>query len=444
MTLSASGVALAAFLLVVAGWSLAFLPPLHPAQLWAIPWSIAVTLYSLRLLPYRSLSLTTVTIAAAATLGFALSSLAGERAAERLGRVVTHRPSTLRPNYATIRRAALAVLCITSVWLVAFVASASATYGARDTFTASYRLRTELGSGALSLQIKYVYAALAGVALCSIAAGLAIERRPRLLWLGSAIACGASIYLATGRSTIISALIVGLVAYLNSRGRPIQVRRFAAGVGAVVVFALAIFIAGGHLIGKTYANSSDLQAVPSVFSRHSLLSSFALPYQYATAPVAALDIQTRSATTWGDAGGCAEAAELCKGLRKVNVNVQPVPRIRPFTAPPFAWNTYTALDLPLIDGGKALAVPIVALFGLLGGVLWAWSRHRRPTGILLYSIAAAAIVGSPAVFFFTAPHIVGAALIGGLAIWLANKSPDSVVARLTPNRRRDPARTLSD
>jgi hypothetical protein len=362
----------------------------------------------------------------------------------RLGRLAKHRRPALGPNYTTVRRAALAVLWITSVWVVAFVVSASVTYGAHDTFTASYRLRTELGSGALSLQIKYVYAALAGVALCSIAAGLAPERRSRLLWLASATACGATIYFATGRATIISALIVGLVAYLNSRGRPIQVRRFAAGIASVVVLALAVFIAGGYLIGKTYANSSDLQSVPSVFSRHSSLSSFALPYQYASSPVAALDIQIRSATTWGDAGGCAEAAEVCKGLRKLRVNVQPVPRIRPFTAPPLAWNTYTALDLPLIDGGKALAVPILALLGLLCGVLWAWSRRRRPMGILLYAVAAAAIVGSPAVFFFTAPHIVGAALIGGLAILLANKSPDGVVARSTPNGRRDPARALPD
>jgi hypothetical protein len=39
-------------------------------------------------------------------------------------------------------------------------------------------------------------------------------------------------------------------------------------------------------------------------------------------------------------------------------------------------------------------------------------RLRRPIGMLLYSVAAAAIVGSPAVFVFTAPHVVGAALIG--------------------------------
>lgn len=444
MNLSATGMALSIILVVVAGWSLTTLKPLHPVQLWSIPWSIAVTLYSLRLLPYRSLSWTTAGIAAAATLAFALFSLAGERAAARFRGGSQHRRSDVGPNYTTVRIAAVAVVCITFVWAAAFVASASVTYGARDTFTASYRLRTALGSGVLSLQIKYVYAALAGVALSSIAAGLTFERWPRLLWLSSATVCAASIYFATGRSTIISALIVGLVAYLTARGRPIRVGRFIAGIGTVAVIALAIFITGGQLIGKTYANSADLQAVPSVFTRHSTLSNLALPYKYATAPVAALEVQTRSATTWGDAGGCAEVAEFCKALRKLNVNVQPVPRIRPFTAPPLAWNTYTALDLPLIDGGKALALPIVALLGLLCGMLWAWSRRRGLIGVVVYSVAAAAIVGSPAVFLFTAPHIVGAMLIGAVAIWLANKIPERVVARLTPTRPRGAAGAVPD
>ncbi len=431
MSLSA-GVALAIVLLLVAGWSLAFLPPLHPGQLWAVPWSIAVTLYSLRLLPYRSLSWTTATIVAAATLAFVLSSLVGEWGTAELGRFKRFRGPVRRPTYSTTCIAAVGVLCITTVWVTAFAASASATYGARDTFTASYRFRTELGSGALSLQIKYIYAALAGVALCSVAAGLAVRRWPRLLWLTSASACGASIYLATGRATVISALIVGLVAYLGSRAQPIRTHRFFAGIVGVIAIALAIFIAGGQLIGKTYSNSADLQALPSVFKRHSSLSTLALPYKYASAPVAALEVQTRSATTWGDAGGCAEVAEVCKGLRKLNVQVEPVPRIRPFTAPPLAWNTYTALDLPLIDGGKALAVPIVALLGSLCGLAWAWSRCRRLSGIVVYSLMAAAIVGSPSVFLFTAPHIMGALLIAVLAIWLASKIPARAVTRLTP------------
>jgi oligosaccharide repeat unit polymerase len=435
LSISPTGLALATFLVVLAGCSLIVLPPLHPAQLWTIPWSIAVLLYSVRLLPYTSLSSTTVIIAAAATLAFVVFSLAGVRAADLLGRTSRHRRRERIPNYRTVCIAALAVVCITVVWAGAFLASASVNYGARDALTASSRVREELGNGALAFQIKYVYASLASVVLCCIAAGLALERRRRVLWLASASFCGASIYLATGRATVISALVVGVVAYLSSRGQPIQVVRFLVGIVAVVAIAVGIFVAGGQLIGKTYANSADLQAVESVFTRHSSLSTLALPYKYASAPVAALEIQTRSSTTWGDAGGCAALVELCKGLERLNVDVQPVSRIRPFTAPPLPWNTYTALDVPLIDGGKGLAVPIVALLGTLSGVLWAWSRSRTLIGILLYSLAAAAIVGSPAVFLFTAPHLVGAAFIGALAIYLASKSPERLLPRLRESRR---------
>jgi hypothetical protein len=426
MSLFFSGVALSLVLLALAGWSIAFLPPLHPAQLWAVPWSVAVNLYSLRLLPFRSLSWTTTIIVAAAAFAFSLFALVGERFLERR----LEWPQESKLKYRTIRPAALAVVVLTSVGVLAFVVSAAILYGLSDTLTASFHLRTEIGLGGLSIQIKYVYAALAAVGLCCIAAGLAPSPRLRRLWLTTAIASGASIYFATGRATVLSALIIGLVAYFISRGQVLERRRLLIGIGVVMGMALGIFLAGGQLIGKTYANSADLQAVPSLFARHSSVSVFALPYKYVTAPVAALDIQVRSASVWGDANGCAEGAEFCKGLRLIEPRVRPVPRIRPFTAPPLPWNTYTGLDLPLLDGGKVLAVPIVAILGFLCGILWAQSRRGNVLVIFVYSIEAAAIVGSPAVFLFTAPHVLGALLIGAVAILMASGTPARIVNRL--------------
>jgi hypothetical protein len=440
VSVSVTGVSLAIFMLAIAAWSVTSLAPLHPAQLWALPWSIAVSMYSLRLLPFRPLSWSTTLIAAAATTAFALFSLAGERflSASRS----KQRPGQ-RADYAIVRSAALAVASLTMVGAFAFVASATVTYGARDTFTASARLRAAIQAGALAIQVKYVYAALAAVALSSMAAGLAAPRRPRLLWLGLAAASAGSTYFATGRATVISALVIAVVAYLTSRALPVRRSSFIAGIGAVAAAALAIFLAGGQLIGKTYANSADIRAVPSVFARHSSLSTFALPYKYVAAPVAALDIQVRSSPMWGDAKGCAELAELCRALGKVNANTEGVSRIRPFTAPPLVWNTYTALDLPLLDGGKALAVPIVALLGFLCGVLWEWSRRRALLGVLVYSIEAAAVVGSPAVFLFTAPHVVGALLIGAVAIWLASGGQAGSVRLGARNRQGDATRTVA-
>src|SRR5947199_10177527 len=70
VNLSSGGLILTGILLATAVVAVARLPPLHPAQLWTVPWTIAVGLYSLRLLPYRSLSTTTVVVAGASSLAF--------------------------------------------------------------------------------------------------------------------------------------------------------------------------------------------------------------------------------------------------------------------------------------------------------------------------------------------------------------------------------------
>ncbi len=436
MALSATGVVLAIVLLVLAASSFALLPPLHPAQLWSMSWFIAVLLYVPRLLPYRSLSWSTTIIAGAAAIAFVLGSLASER---WLGSSALGRGPGRALSYTHVRSAAVAATIVALLGVAAFVASAASTYGLHDTFTASQRLRAAIYGGALTVQVKYVWAALAGVTLCSTAAALAPRRRAQALWLLAATGCGASIYFATGRATLVTALVIGSVAYFTTRPRPVRRRRFVAGTLMLIAASLAIFIAGGQLIGKTYENNTDLQSVPSFFTRHPSFSGLALAYQYVSAPVAALDVQVRSATEWGDARGCAAATELCTVLRRLGVRVVPIPRIRPFTAPPLIWNTYTGLDVPLMDWGKALTVPVVGLLGALCGMLWVWTRRRLTVGLLTYSIAAAAIVGSWTTFTFTAPHIVGAALISLLMIWFVDCAPARAMARTLRIHRPDAA-----
>ncbi len=436
MTPSATSVVLAAVLLVLAASSFALLPPLHPAQLWSMSWFIAVLLYVPRLLPYRSLSWSTTIIAGAAAIAFVLGSLGAERWVGASGR--GRGPS--RPlNYTTVRSAAAAAAILALLGVGAFVASAASSYGVHNTLTASQRLRTAIYGGALAVQVKYVWAALAAVTLCSIAAGLAPRRRSQGLWLLAAAGCGASIYFATGRATLVTALVIGSVAYFSTRPRRLRRRRFIAGTAILIAASLAIFIAGGQLIGKTYANNADLQSVPSFFTRHPSFSGLALAYQYVSAPVAALDVQVRSTTDWGDARGCAAATELCTVLRRLGMHVVPIARIRPFTAPPLIWNTYTGLDVPLMDWGKVLAVPVVGLLGAICGMLWVWARRRLTVGLLTYSVAAAAIVGSWTTFTFTAPHIVGAVIISLLMIWLVDCALARRMVRTRRIRRPDAA-----
>jgi hypothetical protein len=431
VNLSSGGLILTGILLVTAVVAVGRLPPLHPAQLWTVPWTIAVGLYSLRLLPYRSLSTTTVVVAAASSLAFVAGALAGEHwLAPR-----TRRPS--KPfQYGTVRTAAIGAALLTGVGVSVFVASAAASYGLHDTITASYRLRLAIDGGALTVQIKYVWAALASVALCSMAAGLAPTRRSTQVWLLLAGCSVASIYFATGRATIVSAIVIALVAYLATRRTPVGRRRFAVGVVAVAAVSLGIFIAGGQLIGKTFANDTDLRSVPSFFTRHQSFSGLALAYQYVSAPIAGLDVQVASSARVGGAGGCAVFTEVCRVLQKVGVPVTPVSRIRPFTAPPIVWNTYSGLDAPLIDWGRDLAVPMVGLLGIVCGLLWGWCRRRAGVGQILYSVEAAAIVGSWTTFTFTAPHIIGGLLIALVAIWVVHRVQGISVPQVPRSGRR--------
>ena len=273
-----------------------------------------------------------------------------------------------------------------------------------------------IGTGEFGLTIKYVYPALAAVILAAMLAGSATNGRDTLRWLFGAGVCCASLYLSTGRSTIITGVVAGLVAYHLSRGRPLSRRHFLGGVAVVGGATLFVFVAGGQLIGKTYANNQDLQTVPSVFSEYHLLSSLALPYQYASAPIAALDIQVSASSAVGSVHGCAALSEECRVLRRLGIPVPSVPRVRPFTAPPLIWNTYTALDFPLLDGGLVFFAPIVLTIGLLSGALWRRAQQSRPQAIVGYSLVAAACVNAYSSFSFTAPHLLGAGLLALLAL----------------------------
>ena len=64
----------------------------------------------------------------------------------------------------------------------------------------------------------------------------------------------------------------------STRERPLSRGRFVAGSVAVAGIALVVFIAGGNLIGKTFANNPGLQAVPSTFTQHPL-RVLGLPYE---------------------------------------------------------------------------------------------------------------------------------------------------------------------
>jgi len=295
--------------------------------------------------------------------------------------------------------------------------------GVHKALVSSPTLREAITHGDLNVTIKYVYAAIAAIAWCAVAASIAPTAGQRHVWLIAAVACGGCIYFATGRATIVSGAIVGVVAYFTAGERRISGRRVIVVACGLVVLGLTVFLLVGALIGKTFANNEDLQRIPSVFTKYSALAQLALPYEYVTAPIAALNVQVSVATPWGDAHGCALASSLCAALRKAGLRVPVVRRVRPFTAPPLKWNTYTALDAPLIDGGKGLVMPIVAVIGLAVGLLWRAARRRTILGAIGYSIEAVALVTASGSSNFTAPHLIGALVFSVFAFWLATGVP---------------------
>ena len=418
-----------AIVTVLAVWTVAALPPLHPAQLWMLPWAVATYLYGLRLLPYRPLGTTTALLIVAASLAFVVFTRIGERIGERF-RFPGFRSRRLGRATALPLAAAMAVL-LAAVLLAAFLLDSTAGYGLTDTLLTSAEVRRAIARGEFSLTIKYVYLAYAATALSALAAARASGRRAQMWTVLAALSAG-SIYFSTGRSTTVLAATVGIVAYVLGRGVTLSRRKFILGSAGVAAFTLVVLMVGGFLVGKTFANNRYLQDVPSIFRDYDAVSDLALPYAYASAPIAALDVHVDNTSLLGSTHGCAIFAEECDVLHKIGVAPQGHERIRPFTREPLPWNTYTALDLPLLDGGFIFAIPIVGLVGLLVGALWTRARDGSVLAISWYALLVPALLAAFTQFNFTAPYVVGAIVI--VAVFLA-------VAHALTHRRPSTART---
>jgi oligosaccharide repeat unit polymerase len=408
-------------------WAAVRLPPLHPAQLWSIPWAAAAWLFTLQLLPYRDLPALASALVSGATVAFVAATVVSDRYFRRRVSGAAHHGV----EYRLVARAAIGALVLTALLLIAFLWQTIHRFGLHDALVSSVEVREAIGTGATPVTIKFVYAALAASAVSGVAAAQAPTPNRRIAWAMAASAAVASLYFSTGRGILVYGLIIAAIAYLLARPRLPPRGRFLLGVGVIASIAVIVHILGGLVIGKTYANNPDLRQTPSYFSSHSELRAFALPYQYASAPIAALGIEVDASTPLGTSHGCAVFSEACSILRHLGANVEPVRRIRPFTRPPLPWNTYTSLDAPLQDVGVVGAIPLMALVGILVGGLWGAARARRRHALVAYPIAAAAVVAAPGQFAFTAPHLLGAMVIASGLLVLSNQ-----VGRLPEARSR--------
>lgn len=407
----------AAFHVGLAGILLRRLGPLHPATLWAAPFAITTTLFALALLPYRDMAPAAAVLLAAATTAFCATAVAG-------GRRRRSEPSRAQGASAgrLAPRAAGAGLLVLAAWLAAFLVEVAAAHGWRATVISSAEVRQDLQAGAAGLTIKYVYATTAAAALCALAAARAELRRDRRAWLAGAAVAAGSAYFSTGRSNMVLPLAAAAIVYATARGlRPGLLATLRAGaIAAVVVFA--VFTAGGQIIGKTYDNA-PVSRVDSAFAGRPLLQPFALPYQYATAPIGALGVQVSVAGEIPRTDGCATFSVACQLASAAGIAAEPVPRIRPFTAEPLPWNTYTALDLPLLDAGPAGVIAFFLVAGFLAGAVHARALQGRALWLVTYGIVASAIVVAPVQNNFLAPHVIGALVIGAGLLAAAAVAP---------------------
>jgi oligosaccharide repeat unit polymerase len=379
----------------------------HPAALWLSAWAVAATLFASKALPYRSLSTTTLLVIATWSALFCAGTLLGPK----LARLVA--PPRWVPWLRDEPRSAAAAAALAAVIAIAglgaFLAQVSSSYGIRAAIVSDAYVRLAISNGATPYTIKYIYAAFAASALAGLAAGRARSSSARRRWICVALLTIAMQYFSTGRSNLLLAALAACTAYFLSDPRTIDPRRVMLVAAVVAASTAAIFVGMGSLLNKGYGGS-DIQTFDNAFVRHTALRPLALPYQYATAPIPAFDALVGVTPEFGR-GGCRTLSPVCAIGRRLGLSMMPEPSLTGFTAGPSAWNTFTALYAPLVDGGPLLGALIIFAEGLLFGLLWAGARAGSMYGIVAYAVMSSALVYSTIENTLLQPHLVGAVLI---------------------------------
>lgn len=373
------------------------LPALHPAQLWLTSWLLALALFALHLLPYGPLANKTLLMVVIATTAFVFATFVAPRLVAPRGGI-----SLVKASHTELAGASLLAVALAG-WGI-FMAQAVRTSGIRDALLTSASVRGSILEGQYTFAIKYVYFAIAAAVMCAVAAGVVPPRRRRwLLAAGLAVVCT---YFATGRATVVTTAFAAVVAFLLAGDVRLPLRRVLLGAAAAGLLSLLLFVVMGQLVGKTYANS-DLGTVRSFFTEHPDVEALGTPYMYASAPIGALNVLVQNPPA-DRSDGCAMLSVVCVVLSHAGLEAKPTPPIRPFTADPIPWNTYTALDDAIRDFGF-LGVPIVfSLLGLVCGWLWVAVRRGRLGGTAVYAVISTSIITSAGANSFAAGHVLGA------------------------------------
>ena len=268
--------------------------------------------------------------------------------------------------------------------------------------------------------IKFVYAALAAAMACALVAAVSFTPAARRRWLMVTVLPICSVYFSTGRSNFVTGVAMAGLVYVVARPmRPSLRQAAAAGLAAAVLFVLTLFV-GGAIIGKTY-EASELATIDTVFSRTPELQPLALPYQYASAPIASLNELVASVGPWGATSGCATLAPGCRLFATVGLPLEqgaPHPGVH---GPAFALEHLYRSRRTGTRRRAGLAVLLVALLGALTGLAWRLGTKGTPIFVVAFGILGTAAVSSVIQNNFLAYHYLGAILLFALA-WLAGET----------------------
>lgn len=385
---------------------------LHPATLWLTAWAFASALFAVRALPYHQLSTATVLIIAGWSTLFCLGAILG--ASGRVVGAVARRSSRSSPSLRHLQIAAVLASALALAGLAAFILQVAAGYGLRAAVVSDANVRLAIAEGATQITIKYIYFAFAASALAAMAAARAASVAARRAWVAVALVMIASQYFSTGRSNLLLAAVMACIAYLIASPRRVDTRRLMLAAAGVGVSTLAVFLGMGSLLGKSF-DASDVRTFDNTFVRSEPIQPLALPYQYVTAPLPAFDVISGATPATGR-GACQTLSPLCSLGQKLGLPVEPEPSLTGFTGAPAAWNTFTALYAPMVDGGRLLGGLIIFAEGLLFGLLWGAVRAGSLYAAGAYATTSAAVVYSTVENTLLQPHLVGAALIAVVLI----------------------------
>lgn len=439
---------------------------LTPVALVVSAWCGALGLFSLRLLPYAPMRLSTwLTIG-----GTVLALVAGAVAGQRLARL---RPTHLvqvptRPSAWVLVYSLLGLMG--TAWYVWVVVH----YMGPDAFSTPHQVRIALGEYRIPSTYLFLQFFCMASPMLAMATSLAGYRLGPLAW-ALVTACVLSTWITTDRTPFFLVTLAGFFMFVYRKGPALRWSGFVAASIVCVLLLATNFAVVGMWVGKTpqalgvvmrvpaevpdrppAAQPSPAPVTPAPPAQspagdpgaglpadphpkagrgHALLQRGSTVYLYLTGSFAALDVLLAEAPD--RTGGVHVAYPIARALYRLGLLAHELPpaipafrNLRLTSGNDISFNGYTFLYYPWMDFGVAGALIYAFVVGLGSGVAYMWVRGNRasPARLLVLAHVATALVlsifvnkfnntASWYVALFTVLPFMTAALVGRFSPW---------------------------